>query len=112
MFIGEDALPLADEGGSLKTEIEAIGSAEETTGGEGPSVSIVTSLFEAFDGDILVTDVEIDEGDGSDLSGKLVVMEFIVFGIGQIDLCLWVIHGESFFDGDELVTFFGVARDG
>ena len=32
-----------------------------------------------------MTDVIVDEGDGAHSSGVLVVMEFIVFGIGQID---------------------------
>jgi len=39
-------------------------------------------------------------------------MQFIVFGNGEIDLGIWVMDRESFFDGDELVSFFGVASDG
>jgi hypothetical protein len=69
-------------------------------------------LFEVLEGDILIADVIVDEGDGGCGSGVFVVMEFIVFRIGQIDFGVGVMGEELFFQGDELVAFLGVARDG
>jgi len=39
-------------------------------------------------------------------------MEFIVFGIGEIDLGIGVMLGELLFERDELVAFFGITGDG
>ena len=65
-----------------------------------------------MEGDILIADVIVDEGDGGCGSGVFVVMEFIIFRIGQIDFGVGVMGEELFFQGDELVALLGVARDG
>ena len=70
---------------SLELIIESVGSAEDSARGEGPSISVVSSLFEVLEGDILIADVIVNEGDGVYGSCILVIMELIVFGIGHVD---------------------------
>lgn len=76
------------------------------------NLSFLVPRTAGFDGDILITDVKIDERDGAHLSGIFVVVEFIVLGIGQIDFCIGLMHREPFFDGDKMVAFLGVSSDG
>ena len=42
----------------------------------------------------------------------LIIMELVVFGVGEIDLGIGVILGELLFQGDELVAFFGITGNG
>jgi hypothetical protein len=69
----------------LELIIEAVGSAEDSTRGEGPAISVVTSEFQSFEGDILIANVIVDQGNGPLCSCILVIMKLIIFGIGQID---------------------------
>ncbi len=42
----------------------------------------------------------------------LIIMELVVFGVGEIDLGIGVMLGELLFQGDELVAFFGITGNG
>ena len=102
---------MAGESCPLEFIIEAVGSAEDAARGEGPTLSVITSELEGIDRDILIADVIVDEGNGTCGSSIVVIVEFIVFGIGEIDLGIGVMLGELLFERDELVAFFGITGD-
>jgi len=69
----------------LELIIESVGGAEDPARGERPAISVIASELEGIDGDILIADIIVDQGDGASGSSIFIIVELIIFGVGQVD---------------------------
>lgn len=78
--------PKAYKACSLTTEVEAIWPGQDPIGCRGPPVLIVFPLLSCSCGEVFVSGVVVNNGDGTMGSGELVVVVHIVRGISRVSL--------------------------
>jgi hypothetical protein len=106
------ALFKATKSQALVLIVKTVWPAEHSTGSKGPSIVIIPSVNQGLSGQIFVSGIIVDNGDGAFGPDILIVFGDVILGISDIDVDVAVMMTVYLvIIGDDLTALLGIAGD-